>query len=595
MFSFIASSVIPWPAGLFSVRSGFRRGSACGWRRAGALAAALAALALTGCSGKANSEPVAQGTQAAPADKYTHPATDYAEQGKGIPGGTLRVAVASDTGSLDLHAISHTNAQWIGRILYDNLVYLDAKGDISPWLATSWTISPDGKTYVFHLRHDVTFSDGAKFNAEAVKINLEHMRDPATRSPLAAAYIAPYVDGKVIDDYTFEAHLREPYAPFLNVLAQSWLAMESPKAILDHPKTLGDHPVGSGPFVLQSYTRQRGMVFVKRKDYHWAPEQVHHLGPAYLDRIEISFVAEPMIRYNALIAGQYDLTTDAPPQDAAAIRANPELAFDSRVRTGVPYRGIVFNTSKAPFDDVRVRKAVALSVDRVGIVQMIGFGEYQPKTDFLAANTKYYDPSFRNALKYDPAEANKLLDEAGWTGRDAEGYRTRDGKRLSMEVLTSTSYANTPVLAAIQSDTKKVGVDLTITRLPPTEYTQRRNDDAYQALGGGVWHTNTPDALYILYDSHEITSAKRIGQNSSRLRDAQLDDLLGRARQSTDPAVLRDLYSKAQQRLTELVPGIPLYDNYSSIAYHRYVKGLVFDTSHNTVYFPSLWLQKGAP
>ena len=544
-----------------------------------------------GASASASSSSSSPSKDAAGYDTGIYPAGDYSEQAKGKPGGTLKVSVASDTGSLDFHAISHTNSQWLGRMIYDNLVYLDAQGNISPWLAKSWTISPDGKIYTFVLRNDVTFSDGAKFNAHAVLVNLEHMRDPATKSPLAGAYIAPYLSGKVIDEYTFQATLREPYAPFLNVLAQSWLSMESPKAILEKPASLGEFPVGSGPFVVESYTRQQGIRFVKRKDYNWAPDVLNHQGPAYLDRVDIEFVPEPIIRYNTLASGQYDLTIDAPAQNAQAIRANPDLVFDSRIRSGIPTRGLSFNVEKEPFTDVRVRKAIALAVDREGIVHIAGFGEYKPKTDFLAANTKYYDPSFRDALQYNVPEANRLLDEAGWTGRDSAGYRTKDGKRLTADVLIASTPASTPVFAAIQSDVKKVGVELVNVELPTAQITERRNNNAYQAFGGGVWHTNTPDALYIVHHSNEITSSKRIGQNVSRLRDPELDSLLATARQSQDPAVLKDSYSKAQKRLTELVPSVPLYENYTSIAYRRGVKGVVFDTSHNTVFFTSVWLQ----
>ena len=250
-------------------------------RRVVGLLGAVALLAA--CSGGDASRRDA-GSQAGAA--LTYPVTDYYEQSPGKPGGTLRVSVQSDTGSLDLHAISHTNAQWLGRLIYDNLVYLDDQGRVTPWLARSWTISPDGQTYTFKLREDVTFSDGAKFDAEAVRVNLEHMRDPATKSPLAAAYIAPYVSGRVVDPYTFEATLQEPYAPFLNVLAQSWLSMQSPKAILERPKELGRHPVGSGPYVVESYTLQRGAKLVRRPDYNWAPDFIRHKGPAYLDRID---------------------------------------------------------------------------------------------------------------------------------------------------------------------------------------------------------------------------------------------------------------------------------------------------------------------
>jgi len=551
--------------------------------------AAVATALLAGCDA-----PVDGGAQQPKQQAGARPfdARDYAEQAPGKSGGTLKISTFSDPTSLDLHSISHGNAQWLGRMIYDNLVYLDAEGNISPWLAKSWEVSADGKTYTFHLRDDVTFSDGAKFNAAAVKANLEHMRAPATKSPLAAAYIAPYIDGRVVSEYVFEAKLRTPYTPFLYVLAQSWLSMESPRAIKEAPEKLGEFPVGSGPFVVERYTRQQGIRLVRRADYNWSPPQVKHQGPAYLEKVEVDFVPEQLIRYNTLLSGQYDLTMDAPPQNAAAIRADPGYVFESRVRTGSPMRGLAFNVDAEPFTDVRVRRALALAVDREGIVKVVGFGEYQPKTDFLAATTRYYDPSFQDALRYDPARANKLLDEAGWTERDAQGYRTRGGKRLSAEALLSSLMPPSPMYAAIQSDARKIGLELIVTQLPTGQVMDRRSAGNYQALFAGVWHTNTPDALYIGYHGGEISSSRRIGQNVSRLRDASLDAWLEEGRSAQDPALAKTAYAHAQQRLTELVPAIPVYENYSSVAYSKRLKGLVFDTSHNTLFLPSVWLEK---
>lgn len=554
------------------------------------LVPAVAVLALSACRPSSH---IGAAARTSGEEVTRYPATDYYQQAPGKPGGVLKITAARDAGSLDFHSISDSNAQWLGRLIYDNLVYLDDQGRITPWLATSWEISPDGKSYTFHLRHDVTFSDGTKFDAEAVRINLEHMRDPATKSPLAAAYIAPYLDGKALDPYTFQARLREPYAPFLNVLAQSWLSMESPKAILERPKQIGQAPVGSGPFVVAGYTRQQEIRLLRRPDYHWSPPFVRHQGPAYLNEIDIDVVPEALTRYSSLASGQYDLTLDAPLQNAKAIEADNRLVFDRRMRTGIPFRGVTFNTSRPPFTDVRVRRAFALAVDRQGIVQAVGFGELSAKTDFLAANTRYYDPSFRNLLNYDPAEANRLLDQAGWTGRDAQGFRTKNGVRLGAEVLALDSPTSTPSLVAIQSDVRKVGFNLKITPLPTPQLTDRRNAGDYQALGAGVWHTNTPDALYIVFDSAEITSSKRIGQNTARLSDPELDDLLARARRTNDPAELQSLYSKAQGRLVELVPAVPLYENDTVIAYSRALHGLIFDTSHNTPVFTAAWLDRG--
>ncbi|MCE0497402.1 MAG: ABC transporter substrate-binding protein [Methylacidiphilales bacterium] len=500
--------------------------------------------------------------------------------------------MAVDPGGLDLQTSLVLNGSWFGHLIYDNLVYLDNKGNIQPWLAKSWTISPDGKTYTFYLRDDVTFSDGTPFDAEAVRVNLARIRDPATKSPLATAMIAPYVDGKVIDKYTFQANLREPYSPFLYVLAQSPMGLVSPRQIEEAPKSLQEKPIGTGPFVVEKYTRLQGVTFVRREDYHWAPPFIQHDGPAYLQRIEVSFIPEAMVRYASLDADQFDLTMDAPPQDAAVIRANPNLVLASRIMAGNPMRGPTLNTQREPFNDVRVRRALACAIDREGITRMMGFGEYQPKTDFLASNTPYYDPTAQGILHYDMAEANRLLDEAGWTGRDSSGYRTKDGKRLTAEVLMTQSATPSLVIIAIQSDARKIGMEITLAEMPNAQRLIHRDQGTYQILGNYTAHTNTADGLYLYYHSKQIISDKLIGQNLTRLQDPELDDLLDRARQSTDPVVLKALYSQAQHRLVELVPTIPLYENEILIAYQKYVRGVLYDTSDSWPLLTAAWLDK---
>lgn len=525
----------------------------------------------------------------------TYSPSDFHEPQAGRSGGTLRVTAASDAGSFDIHALSNGNMQWMGRILYDCLVYQDEQGNISPWLAKSWDISEDGKTYTFHLRDDVTFSDGEKFNAAALQTNLEHMRAPATKSPLAAAYIAPYVDGRVVDEFTFEARLREPYTAFLDVLAQSWLGMVSPRQIREAPKTIAEHPVGSGPFQLQSYTRDQGAVFTRRAGYNWAPPVTRHKGEAYLDRIELSYVPEAMIRFTALESGQSDFALDAPTQNAAAIRANPDLVLRSRIRKGNPSRSMTFNVEQAPFDDVRIRRAVAKAIDREGLAWISGFGEFIAKADFLAANTRFYQPN-NDALAYDVNAANALLDEAGWTGRDAQGYRTKDGQRLKATLLTYDNPAfPASVSVAIQADLKKVGFEMPIEMLPLLRVTEKRYAGKFQALAAGYWHTNTPDGLFVLYHSQSISTAKLIGQNAGRFRDAELDQVLSAARRSRDPVELQTLYGQAQKRLTETVPAVPSVESQVLTAYGRQVKGVIFDTSHNVPFFPSIWLDRGQP
>ncbi|MCG2842442.1 ABC transporter substrate-binding protein [Sandaracinobacter sp. RS1-74] len=523
-----------------------------------------------------------------------YPASDFHQTEGGRPGGTLRASVQLDTNTFDVHAISHGNTQWLGRLIYDALVYQDEAGNISPWLAKSWSISPDGKTYTFHLRDDVTFSDGTRFNAEAVLLNLEHMRDPATKSPLAAFYIRPYKSGRVVDEYTFEATLSEPYVPFLDVLAQSWLSMISPKQIRENPKSIAEHPIGSGPFILTRYEREKGATFVRRPDYNWSPTVIRHKGPAYLDGIRLDIIPDAMSRYWALGRDEHDFTLDAPAPVARQIRADPNLIFRTRVRKGNPFRSITFNVERPPFDDVRIRRALALAIDRDGLARILGFGVQVPKSDFLAANTRHYDPAFTEALAYDVKAANRLFDEAGWSQRDAEGYRVKDGRRLEATLMIAEAGGPPQLPVAVQSDARKVGFDLKLEIVPAATAMERRRRGDFDAGSGGYWHTNTPDGLTIMYHSSAVPSATVIGQNGSRLRDRQLDGLLDAARQTTDQAEQQRLYSAAQRRLTELVPAVPSTESHHMIAYNKRVRGVIFDTSHNTPLFVGVWLEDPA-
>ncbi|MEC5198458.1 peptide/nickel transport system substrate-binding protein [Arthrobacter sp. PL16] len=528
-------------------------------------AVALAAL-LSSCAGPASS---------------TSEAT-----GEPVSGGILDVSISAEPGCLDGHGISATQQQFLGRLVYDNVVTLDENGDIAPYLAESWDISEDGKTYTFHLKQGVTFSDGSPWNAEVLGQNLEHMRDPATKSPLAAAYIAPYVDGKVIDEFTFEAYLDYPYTPFLYALAQSWLGMNSGKAIAESPETLCQKPIGTGPFTVADYQPGQSISYSKREGYDWAPEWLEGDGEAYLDGVEVTLVSEPVIRHQSLVSGQYDLTENLAPQNAAAVQADPDFTYENLPRTGSPYV-LSFNLNRAPFDDLAVRQAFAAAVDTEAVTESLGFGTYTPIDSFLSRESKYYDPTVEGVLTHDPERANKLLDDAGWSARDDEGFRTKDGKRLTIEVPTVESSTPSPLLVQLQGEARKVGFDLQIIQLPQAQLTELRYAGDFDALAG-VWHTNTTDVLFIRYHSSEITG-ERIGQNSSYVNDPALDDLLLTARESDDGPEAEEAYSKAQHRLLEIVPGLPLYENPSQFAYANTVQDVDVDTSHPVPVLTYAW------
>lgn len=510
--------------------------------------------------------------------------------GTPVDGGTLKLSMSADPLCLDPHAISADTEQILGQLQFDNLTFLDKNGVPRPWLATSWTISPDGKTYRFELRHGVTFADGTPFNAQAVVVNFEHMLDPKTRSPLAGPYIAPYASSRVIDDYTLDVHLRTPYSPFLDVLAQGWLGMESAKAIKDDtPAQLCAHPVGSGPFKLTSYTPNVGATYVRRADYDWGPPALGQSGPPHLAGVDISWIGQDPVRYNSLVSGQYDITGYVPAQNGPALAANSQFVYEDVNRIGWPFT-LDFNTSRAPLNDVDVRRALVEGVDTSAVVSTSQFGQRPVADSYLDSVTEYDDPSAK-LPGYNPSGANALLDKAGWTKKNDKGYRTKAGKELDLTLPVSNATTVSPVYDLLQAQLKKIGVDLKVELEPQTEVTTQRYKGDYDILSG-VWHTNTPDVLYIKYASSQIPDAKHLGQNLARLSDPRLDKVLEQARETTDPARQKSLYAQAQQRLVADVPGLPVYQNTVLWAFNKRLHNVIVNTSHGTPFLTYAWLAR---
>ncbi|WP_298460669.1 ABC transporter substrate-binding protein [uncultured Cellulomonas sp.] len=546
--------------------------------RTRAVATAVGLLALTACS---------TGTSAGTSPQ----SSASADAGTPVPGGTFRIGTnGQEPTCLDPHG----NASTLGPILTvpfsDSLVWQEEDGTLSPWLAQSWDVSDDGLVYTFHLRDGVTFTDGAVFDAEALKINFEHMLDPATKSPLSASYIAPYSSSRVVDPLTLEVTLSSPYSAFLNVLAQGFLGVISPQQITQAPETICEAPIGSGPFVVERWNKGRSVEYTKNPDYAWGPGGTHE-GPAYLDSLEVVFVTEDATRYSALASGELDAIEFVPPQNYAAVEADPQLGTFTEYRPGHPF-SLWFNTSRAPFDDVRVRQALVAAVDRQAIVESISFGQWDAAEGYLTPSTPDYIEDVEGDLGYDPDRANRLLDEAGWTERDAEGFRTKDGERLVAYLPTTNAVPlRIQIAEQTQAAAREVGVDIRIEYPAPQELEERSAAGDYD-LSAGLWSTNTADVLWIRYSSDNITTPERRGLNGSYLRDDQLDGLLQSARETTDADTRHDLYRQAQERLVELAPGIPFYSDPRPVAYQTDVHGLEYAHGYLAPYVFDVWLDR---
>lgn len=355
----------------------------------------------------------------------------------------------------------------------DRLIYRDpATGELLPYIASAWTISDDGLTYTFEIIDGVTYSDGTPLDAASVKRNLEWQAFGDAEKGIPANNWFPAVEEVTADEdaQTVTVVLTAPYAPFLNILSfwrTSLVADATIDATLEAQSQITGI-IGSGPFFVESETYGKEIVFAKREGYDWAPPSLEHQGEAYLDQVIVIPVTEDSVRLGSLKSGEADLIRYIQPSEEAGLEAAGITVVGIQ---GAGNANVWDVRQSAPFvDDVNVRRALQHGIDRQQIIDDLYTGHWQVATSTVTPTTfGYVDLSAE--LAYDPDESNRLLDEAGWTELDAEGYRTKDGERLHLltyvDVFDSTAK---PLFQLVQWQLKKLGIELEIKETDYANY-----------------------------------------------------------------------------------------------------------------------------
>lgn len=477
-------------------------------------------------------------------------------------GGTLVYATGdAEPTCLDPHVGGNYPQALLTTQVLEPLVGRDAEGEILPWLATAWEVSEDGLTWDFTLAEDITFTDGTPFDAEAVKVNVEHLQDPETQSSTGYLALAKVTEVEVVDANHARFHLSEPDSALAESLSQPWTAIESPTGIARGMEANCAAPIGTGPFVVESWTPQQQVDLVRNDDYSTVAPEAENDGPAHLDRIVWRFIPDAATRYAALQSGEVQVIDNPQPDAVAAAQAGGDITDVDAPRPGSVNR-IELNSGQAPFDDVRVREAFIRSAD------------VDPGIESLYAGTvtRSYSPlsssepmavSDESLFGTDVDAANTLLDEAGWTERDADGYRTKDGQRLTLRFPVSTNQsvaAEQSLFEQVQANTKAVGFEVVVTPLDLSGWYEALGANEYEIVSAPYTKVG-PDVLRILYHSSGIVPAPSgYFANHAQVADPALDELLDRAVETTDQAERADLYAQAQQTVLDGFFILPLYD-----------------------------------
>jgi peptide/nickel transport system substrate-binding protein len=520
-------------------------------RRASALAALAAALAtlVAGCGGNG-------------AAATTSPAAADAEPTRG---GTISYGHQQEPPCISGGWVEQA---YISRQVLDSLVSQVKEGEIVPWLATSWKVSKDQLTWTFELKPDVKFTDGAPLDADAIKTNFETWLNPKTINGTVASYIGEYYkSSRAVDELTFELKLAKPYSPLLSVLSQAYFGIHSPKALARGVEANCAQPVGTGPFVIEEWNRGQNVIFTRNEGYNSAPANAKHQGPAYADKLIWKFLKEPAVRYGSLTSGQSQVIYDVPSVNWE--EAEREYEVQRYTTPGRP-QTLTLNVTRPPFDDKRVRQALAYALDRENAVKA-AFGD---SSEFngnpaLSQTTPNADDDLAGAYPYDPDKANALLDEAGWTGRAADGTRTKDGRELKVVVTYGAgSIINADgatLLQMLQEQAKEVGFKwelrpLTLSQLFGGEYAK---PDKYNAVPG-YWTSPTAAVMYIVW--RQSLPDRPNGSNTAYYNNPELEDTIEAANSTLDPTEQRELYYKAQKIVSDEAVAIGLYTRTSSLA-----------------------------
>ncbi|GAA2702552.1 ABC transporter substrate-binding protein [Actinoplanes palleronii] len=515
-----------------------------------------------------------------------------ADAGKPVSGGSLTWAVETEPITFNPHLYAQAKARLLVWNSFEALLTHDDKGGYLPWLATGYEVSADGKTYTFTLRTGVTFSDGTTFDAAAVKANVDQLRADGYAPAVAAVQLKNLATVEAKDASTVVFHLTEPDVLILDFLSSPQGAQVSPASLkaAKNLKAGGPELAGTGPFILDSYTPGQQVHFKKNPAYDWAPANAGHTGPAYLDEITYRFLKESSVRVGALTSGQVQVIEGVPATDESLISASPNLSLQRGLNSGSAY-SYYFNTAHAPFDDVRVRQAFREALDVPAVLDGVYRTTATRAWSVIGPTSPFYDKTLEGTYSGDAATANTLLDAAGWATKDPEGFRTKDGKRLTVRLVQSAPFVRDrrDVLAqAIQAAVKQsAGIDLQVQLVDQGTATKALADGEYEVFDNSRADTDAGAALnLLLYSTGAI--------NRTGVKNPDLDKLLDDAVATTDVAKRTATYRALQKLvITDQALVFPLYAPQDQIAAAKTVGGVGFEP---TAGVPGsayrLWLSK---
>ncbi|AUM65583.1 nickel ABC transporter, nickel/metallophore periplasmic binding protein [Brevibacillus laterosporus] len=484
----------------------------------------------------------------------------------------LTFSWSGDIGDVNPH--TYFPNQWFSQaMVYESLVYYGEGGELKPWLAQSWDVSKDGKEYVFHLRKDVTFSDGSPFNATIVKKNFDTVLANAPQHEWMEL-INQMKSTEVVDDFTFKLILNKPYYPTLQELTYIRpLRFVGEAAFPDSQNTFKDglkSPIGTGPWVLSEYKKNERAVFTRNEKYWGEKPKV--------DKVIVKVIPDGESRVLAFEKKDIDLIFGNGVISQDSFRFLKESGkYETKLSEPTATRALLFNTNREALKERNLRLAIQHAFDKQAVIDHIFYGT-ERKADTLFAPTIPYTKIDVKPYEHDEEKAKQLLDEAGWKQVNGKPFREKAGKTLQLELMfISSDNIQKAIAEYTQGEFRKLGIDMKLTSKEEEDFWATANEGSFDLLFTASWGVPFDPHSYL----SAITTPSEGGSPDYKALSGlpgkkELDKKIKEVLVSTDEAHRKMLYTDILTTLHEQAAYLPISYQSNIAVYHKNLSGVHF-------------------
>ncbi len=504
------------------------------------LAVILAATAIAGC-GQTNTSQTTSQTTSTTATGSTTTAVEKRDE--------LVVGISADPSTLDPMVQSGQATRLIKSNIYRGLLAYQVDGKIGNEIAESYTVADDNITYTFKIRANAKFHDGSDITAEDVKFSIERILDEKVGATFRADFLKVIDKCEVVDTKTVKIILKAPTAPFLDYLTLPESVIVSKAWCASHNNDLNANPMGSGPYVFDTWDKGREIV-VKAFDAFYKE------GKPESKSIRFTIITDATTRANALTTGEVDLIDYVAAKDVIAFEKNSDITTDISL---APFMCLQFNVKEGPLANPKVRQAIAYAVDRQGVIDTAFMGRGTPIFGFpTQKGQNNYDGKYDNYFSFDTAKAKALLTEAGYPN----GFK--------IKILSSSTYEfHKQTAIVVQNSLKQIGIDAEVELPDWSTRIQRSNTGDYQILVSGT----AGNIIDMDWTTNYFASGDPRMNSSAWFADDQIDSLLEEGRTTLDATKREVIYDKLRARILELSPFVFMNYREQSFARGKYVEG----------------------